>query len=173
MGSDLSISAGSLLWTWAGSGVTHHGFPDKEGDKIHGLQLFLEIPVETRNQPPKGLLVPVEEMPVKDADGVRIKVVLGAAAGMVNYIKTPEDITFLDLQMATGKPFQHTLPRRWNGTVYVQSGTLTLATPNGNLTLTANDTVALGPSAKDSSVTFQAKADSHLLFISGLPLAQV
>jgi redox-sensitive bicupin YhaK (pirin superfamily) len=171
MGSDLTIPTGSLLWTWAGSGVTHHEFPENEGEKIHGLQLFLEIPVETRNQPPKGLLIPVEEMPVMVADGIRVKVVLGAAAGMVNYIKTPEDITFLDVQMHAGKSFRHTLPKQWNATVYVLAGALVLDTPTGKSMLGANDTVALGASDTDASIIFHAETNSHILFISGLPVA--
>jgi len=170
MGTDLTITTGSLLWTWAGSGVTHHEYPETANTKIHGLQLFLEIPAETRNQPPKSILVPVEKMPVKEADGVKVKVVLGSAAGLVNEVSTPENITFLDLRIAGGKTFAHVLPAGWNGTVYLLSGALHVEVAAESLALNAHETVALGLSAEDAQIVFKAAADSHLLFVSGVPV---
>lgn len=170
IGNDLTISTGSLLWTWAGNGVTHHEFPVVEGEKIHGLQLFLEIPSETRNLPPQSVLIPVEQMPVKEMDGVRIKVVAGAAVGMVNSVKTPEEITFLDIRMEAGSRVEHPLPKHWNGTVYMLSGSVAVETPGEVLALGAHDTVALGAAAGVTPVIFRAAVDSQLLFISGLPV---
>ena len=171
MGSDLTITPGSLLWTWAGSGVTHHEFPEVNNTRIHGLQLFLDIPVENRNRPPKSVLIPVEKMPVKEADGVRVKVVIGATGDLVNNVKTPEDITFLDLVINSGKAFQHMLPAGWNGTVYLLSGELQVGTNAGSFEMRSNDTVALGAAAENAQITLAAKASCHLLFISGLPVA--
>lgn len=170
IGNDLSISTGSLLWTWAGSGVTHHEFPETENAKIHGLQLFLEIPAETRNMPPKSILVPLEQMPLKEIDGVRIKVVLGSAAGMINPVSTPEDITFLDLTIGAGKTFAHLLPAGWNGMIYVLSGLLHVTASSGNLSLEDHETVALGSSAEGAQIILTAETDCHLLFISGIPV---
>jgi len=171
MGSDLTITPGSLLWTWAGSGVTHHEFPEKANARIHGLQLFLAIPAATRNLPPKSIFIPVEQMPVAETEGIRVKVVLGSTGDLVNAVKTPEAITFLDLTIATGKSFQHQLPAGWNGTVYVLAGALQVATPAGTSVLHASDTIALGSSTENARITLRAETDSHLLFISGLPVA--
>ncbi|MEN0053822.1 MAG: pirin family protein [Mucilaginibacter sp.] len=170
MGNDLTITTGSLLWTWAGSGVTHHEFPEVDGTKIHGLQLFLEIPTATRNLPPKSILIPVEEMPVRKEDGVKIKVVMGSTADLVNRVKTPENITFLDINMEEGKSFQHTMPAHWNGTIYLLTGTLDVEIPIGEPVLSSNDTLAIGCSDVDTQITFKAQANSHLLFISGSPI---
>ncbi|KAA2238636.1 pirin family protein [Chitinophaga agrisoli] len=169
MGSDLTITPGSLLWTWAGSGVTHHEFPEKDNTSIHGLQLFLEIPAATRNMPPKSVLIPVEKMPVKETEGVHIKVVSGATNDLVNPVKTPEDITFLDLLIARGKTFQHQLPAGWNGTIYLLSGKLAVDTPAGNIVMDANDTIAVGAATENAKLSFRAEADCQLLFISGQP----
>ncbi|SEN71310.1 hypothetical protein SAMN04488505_11262 [Chitinophaga rupis] len=171
MGSDLTITTGSLLWTWAGSGVTHHEFPEENNTRIHGLQLFLDIPAENRNRPPKSILIPVEKMPVWEADGVRVKVVTGATGDLVNSVKTPEDITFLDLTINSGKVFRHGLPAGWNGTVYLLSGALQVDTPAGSFEMQSNDTIALGASAENALITLVAKTRCHMLFISGLPVA--
>jgi len=170
MGNDISISPGSLLWTWAGSGVTHHEFPEAPGAKIHGLQLFLQIPAATQNLTPKSVLIPVIEMPVSEIEGVRIKVVLGSTAGLVNKVRTPEDITFLNLRFTQGSNFSHQLPAHWNSTVYVLSGTIEAETPAGKSVLNSNDTIAIGSAVTDSQITFHAGTSCHLLFISGHPV---
>lgn len=170
MGSDLTITTGSLLWTWAGSGVTHHEFPEKENTAIHGLQLFLEIPAETRNQPPKSILIPEAQMQVSDNDGIRVKVVMGSTAELINPVITPEAITFLDLSIAAGKSFRHQLLAGWNGTIYVLSGILEVITPAGKSVLNSSDTIAFGDAIETAQITFNAAKDSHLLFISGLPV---
>src|ERR1044072_1674322 len=64
MGTDLIITPGSLLWTWAGSGVVHHETPTVPGKEVHGLQLFLDIPPANRAMPPKSIYIPIETMPV-------------------------------------------------------------------------------------------------------------
>lgn len=170
MGNDLSISTGSLLWTWAGSGVTHHEFPEAENAKIHGLQLFLDIPVEKRDLPPKSILVPIEKMPFKDVDGVRLKVVLGSAADMINEVPIPEAITFLDVNIAAGKNFTHVLPAGWNGVIYLMSGLIHLETPSGDFSLEGRETIALGSSAEDVQLILRAENDCHLLLVSGQPV---
>ncbi|WP_161964542.1 pirin family protein [Mucilaginibacter endophyticus] len=171
MGEDLTISTGSLLWTWAGSGVTHHEFPEEPNAKIHGLQLFLEIPAETRNLPPKSILIPVEKMPVSEAGGIKVKVVMGSTNGLINPIKTPEDITFLDIKIEAGKNFKHLLPSNWNGTVYLLSGGMEIETSAGKSLMNTNDTLAFGSADDQSEIVFKAGSDSHLLFISGHPVA--
>jgi hypothetical protein len=172
MGKDISISTGSLLWTWAGSGVTHHEFPEQAGDKIHGLQLFLDIPVENRNHPPKSVLIPVENMPVKNVDGIHVKVIIGSTGELINPVMTPEKITFLDLRIDSGKSFRHQLPANWNGTVYLLSGTLEVETPIGKLALNTSDTIALGAGSEEAMITLKAITNCHLLFISGHPVIQ-
>ncbi len=170
IGTDLTITTGSLLWTWAGSGVTHHEYPETANTNIHGLQLFLEIPAETRNLPPRSILIPAGQMPQKEADGVKVKVVLGSAAGMVNETPTPENITFLDLNIAAGKTFAHLLPAGWNGTIYLLSGSLHVEASSESFSMDGHETVAIGLSAEDAQVVLRAYTDCHLLFISGVPV---
>lgn len=172
MGEDLTISTGSLLWTWAGSGVTHHEYPERVNDEIHGLQLFLEIPAETRNLPPRSVLIPVEQMPVLETEGLRVKVVMGESGALVNPVRTPEKITFLDIRLEAGKSYSHILPSGWNGTLYLLSGMVEVTTPAGASALATGDTLALGSGGEDALITLNGGSACHLLFISGAPVNQ-
>jgi len=170
IGSDLTISTGSLLWTWAGSGVTHHEFPEKDNMDIHGLQLFLEIPSGTRNLPPKSVYIDNKEMPQKEEDGVKIKVVSGKTGNLINNKQTPEPLTFLDIKMKADKTFEHVLPKDWSGTVYILSGNV-LLTADENFELNSQDTIAFGRASVDVPVRFTARTECQLLFISGMPVS--
>ncbi|HEU4555227.1 MAG TPA: pirin family protein [Chitinophaga sp.] len=167
MGTDLIITPGSLLWTWAGKGVVHHEVPTVEGREVHGLQLFLDIPPENRALPPRSIYIPVETMPVVSADGLSVKVAMGSAGDAVNTNSTPEPVTLLDIQLNAGKTTDYTLPAGWNGTIYLLSGTLQL---NSRFTLNKNEAVSFGTAGIHEKIILAAGADSRLLLISGPPV---
>ncbi|HEY6899294.1 MAG TPA: pirin family protein [Puia sp.] len=161
MGTDLTITPGSLLWTWAGSGVVHHEIPTVQGE-VHGLQLFLDIAPANKSLPPKSVFIPVEKMPVKTSEGVSVKVVMGD-----NGIQTPEPITLLDVSLKADNVFDYTLSKGWNGTVYVLSGTVAL----DKNSLGDNEAIAFGGAATaDEKLRFTAAIDSRFLLISGPPV---
>ncbi|KAA2239832.1 pirin family protein [Chitinophaga agrisoli] len=166
MGTDLIITPGSLLWTWAGSGVVHHETPTVPGEAVHGLQLFLDIPPANRAMPPKSIYIPIETMPVVATEGASVKVVMGAAGDTVNGIHTPEPVTLLDIKLDAGKTTEYLLPAGWNGTVYVLSGALQV----NSEALHKNDAISFGAAGGDEQVIIAADAASRLLLISGPPV---
>jgi hypothetical protein len=169
MGTDLVITPGSLLWTWAGNGVVHHEVPTENGE-VHGLQLFLNIPTANRDLPPQSIYIPIEKMPVASKDGVTVKVVMGSAGDAVNATKTPEPITLLDIQLKAERTYDYLLPARWNGTVYLLSGTIRLNTAGAGFDLGKNEGISFGAANAAEKITFTAGADSRLLLISGPPV---
>jgi len=167
MGTDLTISPGSLLWTWAGNGVVHHEVPTKEGE-VHGLQLFLDIPPEKRDLLPQSIYIPVETMPLVKAEGVAVKVVMGMYGNAVNAATTPEPVTFLDAAVDAGKSIDYVLPAGWNGTIYILSGAVQL---NSARNIKENEGIAFGAASMDEKISLIAGADTRLLLISGAPIA--
>ena len=166
MGTDLTITPGSLLWTWAGSGVVHHEVATVEGGEVHGLQLFLDIAPARRSLPAKSVFIPKEKMPEIAEDGLSVRVVMGSTSTTVNPVATPEPVTLLDITLASGKSYVHPLPAGFNGTVYVLSGGIEV----GGEALQANEAIAFGAATTSEPVTVTASADSRLLLISGPPV---
>lgn len=170
MGTDLIISSGSLLWTWAGSGVVHHETPAKNEGQVHGLQLFLDIPHSRKNMPPQSVYIPVEKMPVLNGDGISVKVVAGTTGNALNPVETPEPVTILDVNLKSLKYFEHKLPKGWNATIYVLSGKITIGVLDTFSTLDENDTQAFGLGDQDELLLFSATVDCRFLLISGPPV---
>lgn len=170
MGTDLTITPGSILWTWAGNGVVHHEIPTVEDGEVHGLQLFLDIPAATKTLPPKSIFIPVDKMPVVSNGGSTVKVAMGSAGDVTNATKTPEPVTLLDVQLAAQKTYNYVLPAGWNGTVYLLSGTVTLGQSASSLSLSQHEAIAFGGASANEKITFTAGADSRFLLISGAPI---
>ncbi|HEY0609339.1 MAG TPA: pirin family protein [Chitinophaga sp.] len=170
MGTNLVITPGSLLWTWAGNGVVHHEVPTVQGGEVHGLQLFLDIPPANRDLPPQSIYIPLEKMPLVSTDGVTVKVAMGSAGDTVNTTQTPEPVSLLDIQLDKGKTYDYLLPAGWNGTVYLLSGTIRVATSGAGFDLNKNEGISFGAADAAEKITFTAGADSRLLLISGLPV---
>jgi len=165
IGTDLTIDPGSLLWTWAGSGVVHHEVGTVEGGEVHGLQLFLDIAPANRSLPPKSVFIPREKMPAISEDGISVRVVMGSTSTTVNPVTTPEPVTLLDITLGAGKSYIHPLPAGFNGTVYLLEGAVEI----GNAALRPNEAISFGAAGTNEPVTVTASADSRLLLISGPP----
>jgi redox-sensitive bicupin YhaK (pirin superfamily) len=164
MGTDVTITPGSLLWTWAGSGVTHHEVPTVEGGEVHGLQLFLDIPHANRTLPPKSIFIPKEKMPTVLNNGASVKVAMGSVGDAVNTTATPEPVTLLDIRLKAEKSFDYLLPAGWNGTVYILSGKVTLDALHS---LNQNEAISFGSADAAKKIILTASGDSYFLLISG------
>ncbi|MDP3499439.1 MAG: pirin family protein [Myxococcales bacterium] len=95
------IEPGALHWTEAASGVVHEEVPVVPGVDSHGLQMFVNLPVEQHAQPPRALhLDPKEIVEVRPSPGVRIRVLAGAFDGKTSTLAVVPALTFLDVHLA-------------------------------------------------------------------------
>jgi len=133
-----------------------------------GLQLFLGIPSDKRNNTPQSIYIPVEKMPLVVAEGIAVKVVMGTFGNTVNTIHTPEPVTFLDVKLEAGRSIDYALTAGANGTVYILSGAVQI---NSVHDLINNEAIAFGAASSDEKISIVAGADARLLFISGSPVA--
>jgi len=170
IGTDIVITPGSLMWTWAGRGVVHTEFPVPEGGEVHGLQLFVNIPAFKKQQGPSSTYIEQSVIPEIKQDGVRVRVVTGSSAGISSPVETPDTLTFLHIFLSEGRNFVHSLPKNWNGTAYVVIGKVELKTSIGVKSLVHSSAVSLGGSDEQEEIEFEASADSQIIFICGKPL---
>ena len=86
------IKPGDINLMVAGNGIVHsERTPDaiRENDHtIHALQLWLALPVESEETTADFHHYPAEELPFRDKDGVRLRVMIGSAFGMTSPVKT-------------------------------------------------------------------------------------
>src|SRR5690349_17563983 len=79
MGNRGSIGAGDVQWMTAGSGIIHQEMPKGDpGGRMHGFQLWANLPAALKMTSPRYQEVKAGEIPVvKDDDGTEVRIVCG------------------------------------------------------------------------------------------------
>ncbi len=122
------LGPGDVQWMTAGSGVVHSEMPDPEftarGGRMHGFQLWVNLPRKDKMMKPRYQEVPAAAIPVgRSADGsVTARVIAGEALGARAVIDTRTPIAYFDVTLAPGAVLEQPLPEDFNAFAYVVEG---------------------------------------------------
>lgn len=122
------LGPGDVQWMTAGSGVVHSEMPEAafaaRGGRMHGFQLWVNLPRRDKMMAPRYQEVPAAGIPVgRSADGrVTARVIAGEALGARAVIDTRTPIVYLDLSVAPGGALDQPLPAGFNAFAYVVEG---------------------------------------------------
>ena len=79
------IGPGDLQWMTAGAGVVHSEMPATEirekGGRMHGLQLWVNLPSELKMTPPQYRDILASDVPRHETDGALVRVIAGELDG--------------------------------------------------------------------------------------------
>jgi redox-sensitive bicupin YhaK (pirin superfamily) len=100
------IEPGAVNWMTAGRGIVHSERtpPDlyASGSRLHGLQIWLALPLEQEETEPSFSHYPAETIPVVESDGSRVQVVAGTALGVTSPVVTASDTLYLSAWLDAG-----------------------------------------------------------------------
>ncbi len=122
------IGPGDVQWMTAGSGVVHSEMPERQfrqaGGKLHGLQLWVNLPKAEKMMAPRYQEVPSDRIPVaKSPDGkVSVRVIAGEALGVSAVIETRIPILYLHFKLEPGAEITQPVPETENAFAYVLAG---------------------------------------------------
>lgn len=127
-GNSGKLYSGDVQWMTAGSGVVHSEMPEKEfakkGGRLHGFQLWVNLPRKDKMIKPRYQDVPSKNIPlVKSIDGkVQVKVIAGEAMGKKAIIDTKIPIIYLHFIIQHGGKVIQKVPEKYNAFLYVLGG---------------------------------------------------
>jgi len=100
------IEPGAVNWMRAGRGIVHsERTPDDlraSPRRTHGLQLWVALPAEHEEVAPGFFHYPAADIPVHERAGIQVRVLVGAAYGLVSPVQTLSPTIYLDIEMAPG-----------------------------------------------------------------------
>jgi len=184
------LGGGDVQWMTAGSGILHQEMPrGNEQGKMHGFQLWANLPSSLKMTDPRYQDVPAKEIPeVTDDDGTRVRVICGSFWGKRGPVEgIAADPRYLDVWVPPGKRKRIPMESSRHAFAYVFEGSGTFrdaSQPFGVLTenvgsdddslkreMTGNRSLVLFDSGDE--ITVQAGDQGiRFLLVSGQPLKE-
>lgn len=172
MGNIGRLGPGDVQWMKAGSGVIHSEMPKQEEGKMHGFQLWVNLPSKEKMTPATYNDISADSIPSYQLDGVEIKSIAGelvangiTLTGSVTGLST--DPAYLDISFSSEQGIDIDIPDGYTALVYAYSGVVTIS--DDAYQLTAGKIARL---SRDGMLRLNAEADTKLLLITGKPLGE-
>ncbi len=162
------LSPGDVQWMTAGSGVVHSETPAKDfaqaGGRLHGFQLWVNLPRRDKMMQPKYQEVPSSGIPAADGENAKVRVIAGESLGKKAVINTRTPIMYLHVMLKQGAKFEQKVPADYNVFAYVVEGQGIF----GGKKAGRGQVVVFGRDG--DSISFSADANLSVLIIGGVPL---
>lgn len=169
------LNPGDVQWMTAGAGVVHSEMPESEfvhiGGRIHGIQLWVNLPQRDKMTPPRYQEIPATQIPVVQTENgsVQVKVIAGEALGAKAVIETRTPIIYLHFTLQPGATIVQPVPKEYNAFAYVLDGSglfgIEQHGKDGQMVIFAQDGEEV---AIANSIDAQQALD--ILLIAGVPL---
>src|ERR1044072_6163779 len=169
-----SLRPGDVQWMTAGAGVGHSEMPsaefDRTGGRMHGFQLWVNLPKRDKMVKPRYQEIPSSQIPkATSADGlVNVTVIAGEALGQKAVIETRTPIIYLHYRIKPGGSVVQYVPRDYNGFAYVIEGEGKFGAESEHAA--DGKMVLLAPDGDEVRIENDAKTTLEVLLIAGLPL---
>jgi hypothetical protein len=106
LGSAMPIRPGAVNWMTAGRGIVHSERTARDhrdgGEPLHGLQLWVALPVKDEETAPAFAHTPSTDIPQMREDGLTLRVIAGAMHGLRSPVSTLWDTIFAEVRLAAG-----------------------------------------------------------------------
>jgi redox-sensitive bicupin YhaK (pirin superfamily) len=170
LGRDVALGPGDLYWLAAASGAAHEERP-ADGARVHGLQIFVNLPARLKAEPARALHVRAADVPSLDGHGRRVRVVLGRSGGVRGAGGTPEEMTLLDGFLERGGVFAHVLPEGRQAWLYAVSGPLSLRCGEEERVLPEGGAAAVG-AGREAELVVEAGQGAHFVLMAARPIRE-
>ena len=117
------MTAGDVQWMKTGSGIIHSEMPAMKEGKLHGFQLWINMPAKLKMSKPEYHYIDADKMELHKDDEKIVKLIAGKFKNAEGPIKghNVEPIYF-DIELIKNKEFIINLPSTHNSFVYLVKG---------------------------------------------------
>ena len=168
-GGEGRMTAGDVQWMKTGSGIIHSEMPAMKDGKLHGFQLWINMPAKLKMSKPEYLYIDAKKMRIHKDDEKTVKVIAGNFGNVEGPIKghNVEPIYF-DIELNKNKEFIINLPSTHNSFVYLMEGEIKIGSkPHENVK--DSNLILL---TKGEKLKVKALTKVKFLLISGKPIGE-
>ena len=160
------MSSGDVQWMKTGGGIIHSEMPAMTEGKLHGFQLWVNMPAKYKMNKPEYIYIDAEQMEVHKDDDKKIKVIAGKFENTEGPVKGHNiEPIYFDVEIEKDKEFIFDLPPTHNSLIYLIDGEIKVGEQSHDQA--KNSTLIILSKGKNLKVSSLTKA--KFLLISGKP----
>ena len=161
------MTAGDVQWMKTGSGIIHSEMPAMKEGKLHGFQLWINMPAKLKMSKPEYIYIDADKMASHKDSDKKIKVIAGRFEKAEGPVKGHNvEPVYFDVELNKGKEFSFNLPSSHNSFIYLINGEIEIGQKKHSK-ITNSKLILL---SKGEVLKVRAMIDSKFLVISGKPI---
>lgn len=125
VGNEGVIADGGVQWMTAGRGIIHSEMPEQSEGLLWGYQLWVNLPAEHKMIEPRYQDIQSDGIPELYEDGVDVRIMAGHWRDQNGASQTLWPVGYLDVKIAPGARFTHTLSSTCNAMAFIYEGEAT------------------------------------------------
>ncbi|MBQ1782701.1 MAG: pirin family protein [Gammaproteobacteria bacterium] len=166
------VTGGGIQWMRAGRGIIHSEMPSQQDGRLHGFQLWLNLPGRLKMSAPEYRDFARSELPEFSDGHHQIKLLTGSLTMAGQLHRAPLDtgataLRYLDLGFGDGQPLALPLKRGDTALLYVYQGEVRVQ----GQTLGAREALLLR-NGDEAEIALVGAAGSQALLLLGQPLGE-
>ena len=163
------MTAGDVQWMKTGSGIIHSEMPAMKEGKLHGFQLWINMPASMKMDKPEYHYIDADKMSVHKDNDKQIKVIAGKFHQAEGPIKKHNvEPFYFDVELKKDKEFNFEIPSSHNSFIYLIEGEIKIGEKKHDKV--KDSTLILLTNGEKLKVTALTKA--KFLLISGKPIGE-
>ena len=167
LGSTGRMGAGDVQWMKTGSGIIHSEMPLMKEGKLHGFQLWINMPSHLKMNKPDYLFLDAKEINHYTDPKKSVKVIAGRFEGVNGAISNHNvEPVYFDVSLTKGNKFTFSLCPGKNSFVYLYDGEIKVG-HKGNGRVKGSTLITL---SEGEVLHVEAFEDAKFLVISGRPI---
>ena len=125
--------SGDVQWMKTGSGIIHSEMPAMSEGKLHGFQLWVNMPAKLKINKPEYIYIEAKQMKVHKDLEKKIKIIAGKFGKIEGPIKGHNvEPVYFDVELEKNKEFNFDLLSTHNSFVYLIEGEIKIGNKNHN-----------------------------------------
>ena len=163
------MTAGDVQWMKTGSGIIHSEMPAMKEGRLHGFQLWINMPAKYKMNKPEYIYIDSKKMSVHKDEDKLIKIIAGKfekAEGPVK--KHNVEPIYFDVELNKNKNFKFKLPKTHNSLIYLIDGEIKIGDKQHKQA--KDSTLILLTKGEELKILAMSKA--KFLLISGKPIGE-
>jgi|TARA_B100001964_G_scaffold243614_1_gene322106 hypothetical protein len=121
-GSKGIMEPGSIQWMTAARGIIHSEMPLMKEGKLHGFQLWINMPAKLKMSKPSYQNIEPTKIPKFQDQDKKVKIIAGQFKNKTGPAKGFVDPIYLDVELEKERTFNYVIPSSHNAFIYLVSG---------------------------------------------------